>query len=31
VVFPANRARDIRFKLSQQATQNLSLIVARSR
>lgn len=31
VVFPANRARDIKFKLSQQATQNLCLIVSRSK
>jgi hypothetical protein len=31
VKFPANRARDIKFKLSQQATQNLCLIVTRSR
>ncbi len=30
VRFPANRARDIKFKLSQQATQNLCLIVTRS-
>ena len=31
VVFPADRARDIKFKLSQQATQNLCLIVTRSK
>lgn len=31
VVFPPNRARDIKFKLSQQATQNLRLIVSRSK
>ncbi len=31
VVFPGDRARDIRFKLSRQATQNLCLIVTRSK
>ena len=31
VRFPANRARDIKFKLSQQATQNLCLIVTRTK
>ncbi|MDB6095695.1 MAG: hypothetical protein JWM32_3257 [Verrucomicrobia bacterium] len=30
VHFPANRARDIKFKLSRQATQNLCLIVSDS-
>jgi hypothetical protein len=31
VVFPGQRARDIKFKLSTQATQNLRLIVSRSK
>jgi len=31
VIFPANRARDIKFTVSEQDSQNLSLIVTRSR
>ena len=31
VLFPANRARDIKFTVSEQDSQNLSLIVTRSR
>ena len=31
VKFPANRARDIRFKMTQQAAQSLTLIVSRNR